>query len=914
MLDGLIEIHPLPAQPARRAGPADRRPRGHAPRHARSPQLAAMVRGAACFAELSDDLLTNVLDLLSGRYPSEEFSELRPRLVWDRVNGTLRARDGVEAAGRHERRHHPRPRPVRRVPARRHPGGRARRGDGVREPARRDVPARRQHLAHRGHHVRAGRRHARAGPAGQDAVLARRPAGPPARARPGARRVPARDPRAARSDRAGHADGRLLARRARRPTTCCCTSTSRPRPPAWCPTIARSWSSGSATRSATGGCASSARSARPVHAPWAMAIERRLIERYDIPVETMWSDDGIVLRLPEAADELPLDELIIDPDDIDELVHGLAAADVAVLGPVPRVRGPGAAAAAPPARSAHAAVAAAPARRRPAGRRLEVPHLPDPARDVARVPAGRVRPAGAARGARPAAQPGHPRGQRRHRQGVAVRAEPAVQLDRRVHVRGRQPAGRAPGRGARARPRPAARPARCRGAARAARPRRARRPRAGAAVLTDGRRARSADELHDVLRKVGDLTAAEVDLRCEGTDVGRVAGRSWCTSGGPSRCRSPARRATSPPRMRPATATRSAARAARPAAGVHRAGAAPARVAGRPLRRAPTGRSSSTMSPAASASPSTVRWARSPRSRPTTGWCAASSGPTAVGREWCDVDVLRQLRRRSLAALRREVEPVEQRGLRALPARRGTASPASGAASRRWSRRSASCRARRWWPARSRPRCCRCGCAATAPPTSTSCAPSANWCGWAPARSAPPTVGCGCTSPTSCPLLAPALGAARPPTGALHDAIRAHLAAHGASFWNGIRCATAVGDAASATDAEMLTALWDLVWAGEVTNDSLAPLRSLLGGKGTKARARPRRARPAAPGPAHPHRPAARRRPVEPGRTAAAAGAVAHRGRAHHRAAAARALRRGHPRGRAGRGRARRLRSRCTAC
>ena len=44
------------------------------------------------------------------------------------------------------------------------------------------------------------------------------------------------------------------------------------------------------------------------------------MDRYDMPVETMWGDDGIVLRLPEAADELPLDELIIDPDDIDELV------------------------------------------------------------------------------------------------------------------------------------------------------------------------------------------------------------------------------------------------------------------------------------------------------------------------------------------------------------------------------------------------------------------------------------------------------------------------------------------------------------------------------------------------------------------------------------------------------------------
>src|SRR5699024_2563112 len=47
----------------------------------------------------------------------------------------------------------------------------------------------------------------------------------------------------------------------------------------------------------------------PVHAPWAMAIERRLMDRYDIPVESMWGDDGIVIRLPESAAELPLDAL-----------------------------------------------------------------------------------------------------------------------------------------------------------------------------------------------------------------------------------------------------------------------------------------------------------------------------------------------------------------------------------------------------------------------------------------------------------------------------------------------------------------------------------------------------------------------------------------------------------------------------
>ncbi len=57
-----------------------------------------------------------------------------------------------------------------------------------------------------------------------------------------------------------------------------------------------------------------------VHAPWAMALRARLAERWGLDVELMWSDDGIVIRLPEAVDELPTDELLIDPDEIDEIV------------------------------------------------------------------------------------------------------------------------------------------------------------------------------------------------------------------------------------------------------------------------------------------------------------------------------------------------------------------------------------------------------------------------------------------------------------------------------------------------------------------------------------------------------------------------------------------------------------------
>src|SRR5690606_35942796 len=58
----------------------------------------------------------------------------------------------------------------------------------------------------------------------------------------------------------------------------------------------------------------------PVHAPWAMAIERRLVERYELPVETMYGEDGIVIRLPEAISELESDVFVIPPDEIRELV------------------------------------------------------------------------------------------------------------------------------------------------------------------------------------------------------------------------------------------------------------------------------------------------------------------------------------------------------------------------------------------------------------------------------------------------------------------------------------------------------------------------------------------------------------------------------------------------------------------
>ncbi|MDO8144621.1 ATP-dependent helicase [Isoptericola sp. 178] len=57
--------------------------------------LLRTVRHAAPFAALGDATWHAVLDMLAGRYPSEEFAELRPRIVWDRAAGRLSARPGA---------------------------------------------------------------------------------------------------------------------------------------------------------------------------------------------------------------------------------------------------------------------------------------------------------------------------------------------------------------------------------------------------------------------------------------------------------------------------------------------------------------------------------------------------------------------------------------------------------------------------------------------------------------------------------------------------------------------------------------------------------------------------------------------------------------------------------------------------
>ena len=85
-----IEAMRVPTQPARRARPADRRDGGHGPVDGRRLARRSSA-GPRRSPALPDSALDAVLDMLAGRYPSDEFAELRPRLVWDRVTGHAHA-------------------------------------------------------------------------------------------------------------------------------------------------------------------------------------------------------------------------------------------------------------------------------------------------------------------------------------------------------------------------------------------------------------------------------------------------------------------------------------------------------------------------------------------------------------------------------------------------------------------------------------------------------------------------------------------------------------------------------------------------------------------------------------------------------------------------------------------------------
>jgi len=353
-------------------------------------------------------------------------------------------------------------------------------------------------------------------------------------------------------------------------------------------------------------------------------------------------------------------------------------------------------------------------------------------------------------------------------------------------------------------------------------------------ALSEDRQANSVEHLHDLLRRIGDLSAPDVAARVVG---GAVAADDWLRELAASR------RAVS---MRIAGDERWVAieDVGRYRDGV---GASPPRGVPEAFLERVTGALDGLL----------ARWARSHgpflAPEPAARWGLpvgvvedalgrlAGAGtivrgefrPSGSEREWCDPEVLRMLRRRSLARLRREVEPVEAETLgRFLPAWQGVLPVGSDAAPLRGSAAlerlaevvdqlsgvpiPASVLERDVLPAR----------IPGYQPRLLDELGALGEVAWVGRGSLGRDDGRVVLHRPGRELLVPGGDPeTKRPDGELHQAIRDHLASRGASFFRAIQAAAA--HAGGGSERDVLDALWDLVWAGEVTNDTFAPLRAL---------------------------------------------------------------------------------------
>jgi ATP-dependent Lhr-like helicase len=351
-------------------------------------------------------------------------------------------------------------------------------------------------------------------------------------------------------------------------------------------------------------------------------------------------------------------------------------------------------------------------------------------------------------------------------------------------------------------------------------------------ALTDDRRATTADQLHDLLRRLGDLSADEIAARAEG---GPAAGDIWLTELVASR-RAVAARIAGADRW---IAIEDVARyrdgvGVAPPVGVPGAFLAPATAALEGL----LARFARTHGPFLTPDPAR-RWGL-PVGAVEVGLerlleagtiLRGEFRPGGAEREWIDPDVLRLLRRRSLARLRKEVEPVDPAALgRFMPAWHGIIAVGERPAA--------------LGPTAALERLAEvvdqlAGLAIPASVVERDVLP-ARIPGYQPrlldelgAMGEVAWVGRGSLGRDDgrIALYRPGREILRPtglvdgadrPAGPRHEAIRAHLARRGASFYRELFVAAGGG-----SDRQILDALWDLVWAGEVTNDTFAPLRAL---------------------------------------------------------------------------------------
>ena len=596
-----------------------------------------------------------------------------------------------------------------------------------------------------------------------------------------------------------------------------------------------------------------------VHAPWSLAIETRLGERLGSEVQTIWSDDGIAVRLPDG-DLAGIDDLLFpDPNEIEELVVAKVA-DSALF--AARFRENAARALLLPRRRPGTRTPLWQQRQRAAdllavaSRYGSFPILVETYReclsDVFDLPALREVLAGVSR-----------REIAVHRVET-VRASPFASSLLFDYVAAYMYEGDAPLAERRAQALTLDRDL-LRELLGQEELRELLDPAALADLelalqaLVEERQATTVDHLHDLLRRLGDLTEIEVAARCS---VPAATSATWLGELAAGR-RAIAIRIAGELRW---IAIEDVARyrdavGVQPPAGVPLAFLTATTAALEGL----LARFARTHGPFLSPEPA-IRWGLPMGVVEDALGRLLSAGsllrgefrPGGAEREWCDPEVLRQLRRRSLARLRREVEPVEPAALgRFLPEWQGVSplarlggGPTEAASGLRGTVAlerlaevvdqlaglpiPASILERDVLPVRVpgyQPRLL----------DELGALGEVAWIGrgslgrddgrialFRPGREA--------LRATEGPGAVEAAATERP-SGARHDAIRAFLRRRGASFYREIHAAAGGGP-----DRHMLDALWDLVWAGELTNDTFAPLRALRWARpGREARRRPGR-------------------------------------------------------------------------
>ena len=283
-------------------------------------RLSAVLRRCAGFAELSDEVLHSVLELLSGTYPAEEFSELRPRVVWDRVSGVLRGRAGAQRL------------------AVTNAGTIPDRGlfgvflpDGTRVG---ELDEEMVYESRVGETFLLGASTWRIIDITFDRVVVTPAPGELGKMPFWHGDGPGRPIELGRAVgqlvRELRAEGDADAVAARLRQRCGLDEAAAANLLAYLEDQAAATGAVPDDRTVVVErfrdeigdwrlCVLTPFGAR-VHAPWGIALQARLREAWGVDVDLMWGDDGIVMRLPEAVDELPVDDLLFDPDEIRDLV------------------------------------------------------------------------------------------------------------------------------------------------------------------------------------------------------------------------------------------------------------------------------------------------------------------------------------------------------------------------------------------------------------------------------------------------------------------------------------------------------------------------------------------------------------------------------------------------------------------